>query len=146
LNCPALISNQDYLRCSITFLSGTNLKASITYGDGSSDIFNSIGYIIILLFFHVFNILIYNQKINFNSIQDFEPISYGGPVPKTINNLVASNLSLSTMYLATNTEILVDGYLKALEVYAETAGFVQISVQLKFYYIKFDKNLKSKIK
>lgn len=49
------------------------------------------------------------------------------------------------MYVATNTEILVDGYLKALEVYAETAGFVQISVQLKFYFIKFDNNLKSKI-
>ena len=40
MSCPSTILNTDYLRCNITFTNGTNLKASIDYGDGQSpDVF-----------------------------------------------------------------------------------------------------------
>lgn len=41
MSCPSTILNTDYLRCNITFTNGTNLKASIDYGDGqAADVFN----------------------------------------------------------------------------------------------------------
>ena len=49
-------------------------------------------------------------------------------MPKTLPNYVPQNLSLSTVYVAANAEILADGYLKGIEIYAETAGTVILLV------------------
>lgn len=46
--CPSSILTTDYLRCDITFTSGTNLQASINFGDGSTYVYNLIGIYLFL--------------------------------------------------------------------------------------------------
>lgn len=68
-----------------------------------------------------------NIKIFFLNL-DFHTVTYGLSVPKTIQNYVPLNMGLNTFYVAANAEILADGYLRGLQIYAETAGTVKLMV------------------
>lgn len=64
------------------------------------------------------------------------------PVPKYLASYDAFSLN-SLVYLATNAEIKTHSYLRAIELYAESAGSIQIDVSYKNIY---PFNLKIKIK
>ena len=68
--------------------------------------------------------------------KDFDTVRYGLPVPKTIKNYVPVGLPTPGAYVAANAEILESGYLKAIEVYAETAGLVTFQVQFLNHYLE----------
>lgn len=56
-------------------------------------------------------------------------IPYGLPVPKVIIDLVNENLASGPKYVALNAEIKVKGYLRALEIYAESQGDIKLGVR-----------------
>lgn len=52
---------------------------------------------------------------------------YGGPVPKFLETNELFNMG-TQVYLATNAEIKIESYLRAIELYAESAGSIQLDV------------------
>lgn len=60
-------------------------------------------------------------------------VHYGMPVPKYLTTFDVFNLN-TQVYLATNAEIKIDSYLRAIELYAETAGVIKIDVTILTFF------------
>ncbi|CAF0863211.1 unnamed protein product [Brachionus calyciflorus] len=91
LNCPDYSLDINLVTCDLLVKNGSNLKASITYGDG--------------------------QSTNIDLI-NFDTINFGNRVPKSLKTL--SNFQMTTNeYLIANSEILTHGYLRAIELYSQ---------------------------
>ena len=72
--------------------------------------------------------------------QDFETISYGQPVPKSVTGLNYKWVNnLVNGLLLVNTEVLTTGYVKAIELYVQNAGTISIGVWQQSTRIQFIK-------
>ena len=113
LSCPANVTLNDYLRCDVTLVGGgSNLQLTIDYGDGSIQVYSPM---------------------------DPVRIAYGPPVAQNIINsyLYSQTLSTASTYLIANSYFEFDGIVDSFEIYAASAGQIELYVRIKMEKLSF---------